>query len=53
MTKSRIMKWAGRVAHMREDESAYAVSEGKPKGNRQLGRLGSKCKDIKMDFNST
>lgn len=47
------MKWAGHVARMHEEESAYAVSEGKPKGNRQLGRLRNKCEDIKMDFNST
>jgi hypothetical protein len=53
MTKSRRMKWAGHVARIREEESAYAVSEGKPKENRQLGRFRNKCRDIKMDFNST
>jgi hypothetical protein len=53
MIKSRRMKWAGHVARMREEESAYADSEGKLKGNRQLGRLRNKCKGIKMDFNST
>jgi hypothetical protein len=53
MTKLRRMKWAGHVARMSEEESAYAVSEGNPKGNSQLGRLRNKRRDIKMDFNST
>jgi len=32
---------------MREEESAYAISEGKPKGNRQLEDLGINARILK------
>jgi hypothetical protein len=38
MIKSRKMRWAGLVAHMREKRNAYRVLVGKPEGQRSLGR---------------
>jgi hypothetical protein len=34
--KSRRMRWAGHVAHMREERKVYKVLVGKPEGKRQL-----------------
>jgi len=38
--KSRIMRWAGHVARMREKRSVYRVLVGKPEGKRPFGRPG-------------
>jgi hypothetical protein len=35
--KSRIMRWAGHVACMRESRGVYRVLVGKPKGKNHLG----------------
>jgi hypothetical protein len=36
--KSRIMRWAGRVACMEDRRGMYRVLVGKPKGKRPLRR---------------
>jgi hypothetical protein len=36
--KSRRMRWAGKVACMREDKKVYRVLVGKPEGKSPLGR---------------
>jgi hypothetical protein len=36
--KSRRMRWAGHVARMWENRSAYRILVGKPEGKRPLGR---------------
>jgi hypothetical protein len=38
MVKSRMMKWAGHVACMREKMNAFRVLAGKPERKRPLGR---------------
>ena len=38
--ESKIMKWAGYIAHMREDKCVYRVLVGKPEGKRTFGRPG-------------
>jgi hypothetical protein len=38
MIKSMRMKWAGRVARMREKRNAYRILVAKPEGKRPLGR---------------
>jgi hypothetical protein len=38
LLQSRRMRWAGHVARMREKRKAYRILEGKPEGNRPLGR---------------
>jgi hypothetical protein len=45
MIKSRRMRWAGHVAHMREKRNAYRIFEGKPEGKRPLGRPRRKWVD--------
>jgi hypothetical protein len=48
MTKSRRMKWAGRVG---EKSRAYRILVGKPEGNGPLGRSRSMWKNnMKMDL---
>jgi hypothetical protein len=37
-TKSRRMRWAGRVARMGEKRNVYRLLVGKPEGKRPLGR---------------
>jgi len=39
VVKSRIMRWAGHVAHMGEGRNVYMLLLGKPEGKRPLGRL--------------
>jgi hypothetical protein len=39
MTKSRRMRWARHVTHMREKLSVYRLLVGKREGKRQLGGL--------------
>jgi len=49
--KSRIMRWSGRVACMRDRRDAHRVLVGKPKGRRPLGRRRHRSEDnIKMDL---
>jgi len=36
--KSRIMRWAGHVAHMVKRRGAYRILVGRPEGRRPLGR---------------
>jgi hypothetical protein len=37
MTKSRMMRWAGHVAHMWEMRNAYTILFEKPEGKKPLG----------------
>jgi hypothetical protein len=49
--KSRIMRWAGHVARMREGRGVHRVLVGKPVGTRPLGRPRRRWEDnIKMDL---
>ena len=49
--KSRRMRWAGRVAHMKERRGIYRVLVGKPGGKRPLGRPRPKWEDnIKIEL---
>jgi len=49
--KSRIMRWAGHVAHMGEKRGIYRVLVGKPEGRRPLRRHKCRWEDnIKMDI---
>jgi hypothetical protein len=43
--RSRRMRWAGHVARMGEKRNACRSLIGKPEGNRQLGRPGSRWED--------
>jgi hypothetical protein len=48
--KSRIIRWAGHVAHMGERRGVYKILVRKPEGRRPLGRPRRRWKDnIKMD----
>ena len=49
--KSRRMRWAGHVAHVRERRGVYRILVGKPDRNRPLGRPKRRWEDnIKMDL---
>ena len=49
--KSRRLRWAGHVTHIRERRGGYRVLVGKPEGMRPLGRPRCRWKDnIKMDL---
>jgi hypothetical protein len=49
--KSRRMRWAGQVARIRENRSAYTLLVGKPEGKRPLGRPRRRWVDnIRMDL---
>jgi hypothetical protein len=53
MIKSRSMRWAGYVAHVRgeEEKTVYRVLMGKPEGKKPLGRPRCRWEDnIKMDL---
>jgi hypothetical protein len=51
MIKSRRMRWAGHVTRMWEKINSYSLLEGKPEGNRLLGRPRYRWVDnIKMNF---
>jgi hypothetical protein len=51
MIKSKRMRWAGHVAHMREKRNAYRILVGKLERKRPLGRPGCRRDDtIKMDL---
>jgi hypothetical protein len=45
------MRWAGHVAHIREETKLYKVLVGKPEGKRPLGRPRRRWEDgIRMDL---
>jgi hypothetical protein len=44
-TKSRIMRWAGHGARVRERSGVYRVLVGKPEGKRPLGGPRRRCED--------
>ena len=45
------LRWAGHVAIMEEDRSAFKILTGKPTGQRLLGRLRRRWEDnIRMDL---
>ena len=49
--KSRRMRWAGHVAHMKEGRGVHRVLVGKPEGKRSLGRPRRRWENnIKMDL---
>ena len=48
--KSRIMRWAGHVAHMGEERGVYMVLVGKLDGKSPLGRPRRRWVDIRMDL---
>jgi hypothetical protein len=49
--KSRMMRWAGYVARMREKRNAYRLLVGKPEGKIPLGRPRRRWVDnIRMDL---
>jgi hypothetical protein len=49
MNKSRVMGWAGHVAHMGQKRNAYRIFVGKPVGKRPLERSRRRWEDnIKM-----
>ena len=51
VVKSRIMRWAGHVAHMGEGRGVHRVLVGKPEGKRPLGRPRRRWEDnIKMEL---
>jgi hypothetical protein len=48
---TKLMRWAGHVAHMGEGRGVYRVLVGRPKGKRPLGRPRCRWEDnIKMDL---
>jgi hypothetical protein len=52
--KSRILRWAGHVARMREERNVYQVLIGKSEGKRPLGRSSRRWQDgTRMDFRDT
>jgi hypothetical protein len=50
MITSRRMGWVGCAAHTGEMRNVYKILAGKPEGKRQLGRLGRRENNIKMDL---
>jgi hypothetical protein len=51
VNKSRRMRRAGHVAHMKEMRNSYNILVGKPEGKRPLGRPRNRCEDnIRMDL---
>jgi hypothetical protein len=46
MIKSRIMRWAGHLAHMREVINAYKIVVVNLEGKRPLGRPGNRSRII-------
>jgi hypothetical protein len=51
MIKSRRMRWAGHVAHMREGTGVFRVLVGRLEGKRPVGRPRRRWEDnIKMDL---
>ena len=51
MIKSRRLRWAGHVARMEEDMSAFKILTGSPAGKIPLGRSRRRWEDnIRMDL---
>ena len=51
LIKSRILRWVGHVARMKEGRSAFKILTGKPTGKRPLGRPRRRWEDnIRMDL---
>ena len=49
--KSKRLRWAGHVARIEEDTSAFKILTGTPAGKRLLGRPRCRWEDnIRMDF---
>ena len=49
--KSRRLRWAGHVARMEEDRSAFKILTGKTTGKRPLGRSRRRWEDnIRIDL---
>ena len=49
--KSRIMRWAGHVARMREERGVYRILVGKPEEKRPLVRpRRRRVENIRMDL---
>ena len=49
--KSRRLRWAGHIARMEEERSAFKILTGKPTGKRPRGRPGRRWEDnIRMDL---
>jgi hypothetical protein len=49
--KSRMMRWVGHIARMREKRNSYRIFVGNPEEKRPLGRPRRKCVDnIKVDL---
>ena len=49
--KSRILRWAGHVARMEKDRSAFNILTGKPTEKRPIGRPRGRWEDnIRMDL---
>jgi hypothetical protein len=54
MVRSRRMRWAGKVARMGTMINAHKILDGKPEGNRPLGRLRRRREDkIRVDLRGT
>jgi hypothetical protein len=52
--KSRRMRWARHVTHMREERKVYRVLVEKPEGKRPLGRPRHRWEDgIRKDLRET
>ena len=51
MIKSRRLRWAGHVARMEEDKSAFKILTDTPTGKIHLGRIRRRWEDnIRMDL---
>jgi len=51
VVKSRIMSWAGHVAHIGEGRGVHRILVGKPEGKRPLGRPRHRWEDnIQMNL---
>jgi hypothetical protein len=51
MIKSRKLRWAWHIAHIREKMNAYRILVGKSEGKRPLGRTRRRWVDnINMDL---
>ena len=51
MIKPRTLRWAGYVASVEDDRSAFKIVTGKPSGKRPLGKPRRRWEDnIRMDL---